>query len=149
MCARPHGYHAAAYGTADHRRREAVEQPRGAAVRDQPSAVGHGPRALPEPPQRAARHDRSTSWPAASSPPAAWRRVHINGSVVTVTLGGGRTGAGLGDIVRNLFLHYGDRRPPPARRRVRHRAEDLADPRRLPPSPRDPAAEPAEDARGG
>lgn len=36
------------------------------------------------------------------------RRVHINGSVITVTLGGGRTGAGLGDIVRNLFLHYGE-----------------------------------------
>lgn len=34
-------------------------------------------------------------------------RVHINGSVVTVTLGGGQTGAGLGDVVRNLFLHYG------------------------------------------
>jgi hypothetical protein len=34
--------------------------------------------------------------------------VHINGSVVTVTLGGGRTGAGLGDVVRNLFLHYGE-----------------------------------------
>lgn len=33
-------------------------------------------------------------------------RVHINGSVVTVTLGGGRTGAGLGDVVRSLFLHY-------------------------------------------
>ena len=33
--------------------------------------------------------------------------VHINGSVVTVILGGGRTGAGLGDIVRGLFLHYG------------------------------------------
>jgi hypothetical protein len=34
--------------------------------------------------------------------------VHINGSVVTVTLGGGQTGAGLGDIVRSLFLHYGE-----------------------------------------
>jgi hypothetical protein len=34
--------------------------------------------------------------------------VHINGSVVTVTLGGGQTGAGLGDIVRELFLHYTD-----------------------------------------
>jgi hypothetical protein len=34
--------------------------------------------------------------------------VHINGSVVTVTLGGGQTGAGLGDVVRSLFLHYGD-----------------------------------------
>ncbi len=34
--------------------------------------------------------------------------VHINGSVATVTLSGGRTGAGLGDIVRGLFLHYGD-----------------------------------------
>jgi hypothetical protein len=35
-------------------------------------------------------------------------RIHINGSVVTVTLGGGQTGDGLGDIVRELFLHYGD-----------------------------------------
>jgi hypothetical protein len=35
-------------------------------------------------------------------------RVHVNGSVVTVTLLGGRTGEGLGDVVRNLFLHYGD-----------------------------------------
>jgi hypothetical protein len=32
--------------------------------------------------------------------------VHINGSVVTVTLAGGRTGAGLADIVRGLFLYY-------------------------------------------
>jgi len=34
--------------------------------------------------------------------------VHINGSVVTVTLRGGQTGAGLADIVRQLFLHYHD-----------------------------------------
>lgn len=34
--------------------------------------------------------------------------VHINGSVVTVALGGGRTGAGLADIVRGLFRHYRD-----------------------------------------
>lgn len=34
-------------------------------------------------------------------------RVHINGSVVTVTLGGGQTGDGLGDVIRELFLHYG------------------------------------------
>jgi hypothetical protein len=34
--------------------------------------------------------------------------VHINGSVVTVTLQGGRTGDGLGDVVRHLFLHYGE-----------------------------------------
>ena len=34
--------------------------------------------------------------------------IHINGSVVTVTLSGGRTGAGLGDVVRSLFLHYTD-----------------------------------------
>jgi hypothetical protein len=34
--------------------------------------------------------------------------VHINGSVVTVRLGGGRTGEGLGDVIRDLFLHYGD-----------------------------------------
>jgi hypothetical protein len=32
--------------------------------------------------------------------------VHINGSVVTVTLGGGPTGAGLADVVRELFLHH-------------------------------------------
>jgi len=35
-------------------------------------------------------------------------KVHINGSVVTVTLAGGQTGEGLGDVVRHLFLHYGD-----------------------------------------
>lgn len=40
--------------------------------------------------------------------------VHLNGSVVTVTLSGGRTGAGLGDIVRSLFLHYGDQPDVPA-----------------------------------
>ena len=41
-------------------------------------------------------------------------KVHINGSVVTVRLGGGQTGAGLGDIVRELFLHYGDAPPQPS-----------------------------------
>ena len=35
-------------------------------------------------------------------------RVHINSNVVTVTLGGGHRGEGLGDIARELFLHYGD-----------------------------------------
>lgn len=35
------------------------------------------------------------------------QRVHINGSVITVSLGGGHTGSGLADIVRELFLHYG------------------------------------------
>lgn len=34
--------------------------------------------------------------------------VHINGSVATVTLSGGQTGAGLADVVRSLFLHYTD-----------------------------------------
>ncbi len=34
--------------------------------------------------------------------------IHINGSVVTVRLGGGQTGEGLGDVVRSLFLYYGD-----------------------------------------
>lgn len=34
--------------------------------------------------------------------------VHVNGSVVTVTLGRGHDGAGLGDVVRGLFLHYGE-----------------------------------------
>jgi hypothetical protein len=36
------------------------------------------------------------------------QRVHINGSVVTVTLGGGSRGEGLADVVRSLFLHYRD-----------------------------------------
>lgn len=35
-------------------------------------------------------------------------KVHINGSVVTVTIGGGQTGEGLADVIRHLFLHYGD-----------------------------------------
>ncbi len=35
-------------------------------------------------------------------------KVHVNGSVVTVTVGGGQTGEGLGDVIRHLFLHYGD-----------------------------------------
>ena len=39
--------------------------------------------------------------------------IHINGSVITVTLSGGRTGAGLGDVVRSLFLHYGDQTAEP------------------------------------
>jgi hypothetical protein len=34
--------------------------------------------------------------------------VHINGSVVTVRLGGGRRGEGLADVVRHLFRHYPD-----------------------------------------
>jgi hypothetical protein len=32
--------------------------------------------------------------------------VHINGSVVTVTLSGGSRGDGLADVIRSLFLHY-------------------------------------------
>ena len=35
-------------------------------------------------------------------------KIHINSSVVTVTLRGGHTGAGLGDVIRHLFLHYGE-----------------------------------------
>ena len=34
--------------------------------------------------------------------------VHINGNVVTITLGGGYRGEGLADVVRELFLHYTD-----------------------------------------
>ena len=41
-------------------------------------------------------------------------RIHINGSVITVTLSGGQAGDGLGDIVRELFLHYGDTPESPA-----------------------------------
>jgi hypothetical protein len=40
--------------------------------------------------------------------------VHINGSVVTVTLAGGRRGEGLADVVRQLFRHYPDEPAPPA-----------------------------------
>jgi hypothetical protein len=40
--------------------------------------------------------------------------IHVNGSVVTVTLGGGQTGAGLGDAIHSLFLHYGDEADLPA-----------------------------------
>ena len=36
------------------------------------------------------------------------QKIHINGSVVTVTVGGGHDGAGLGDVIRSLFLHYGE-----------------------------------------
>ncbi len=66
--------------------------------------------------------------------------VHINGSMVTVTLAGGRTGAGLGDIVRDLFLHYGDAdvaaaAVPPAEAAEGTQAQ-----------PAEPAAEPAADA---
>ena len=38
--------------------------------------------------------------------------VHINSNVVTVSLSGGRTGAGLADIVRGLFRHYPDEAAP-------------------------------------
>ena len=33
--------------------------------------------------------------------------VHINGSMITVSLAPGCTGEGLADIVRSLFIHYG------------------------------------------
>jgi hypothetical protein len=38
----------------------------------------------------------------------AVEKMHINGSVVTVNLRAGHDGAGLGDVIRRLFLHYGD-----------------------------------------
>jgi hypothetical protein len=57
-------------------------------------------------------------------------KVHINGSVVTVTVSGGHTGDGLGDIIRSLFLHYGDTPEVPATALVEADAtpEALADP---------------------
>lgn len=55
-------------------------------------------------------------------------KVHINGSVVTVTLGGGQTGAGLGDVVRELFLHYGDGSDAPAAEAVAAEVPETADP---------------------
>ena len=77
--------------------------------------------------------------------------VHINGSVVTVTLGGGRTGEGLADIVRGLFLHYTDDgqatvHPPPTRpigpprpppiRATRRRPRPRREPHPATPDPR-------------
>ena len=60
--------------------------------------------------------------------------VHINGSVVTVRLGGGQTGAGLADVVRSLFRHYGDEQaeatPPTAEADLT--PEVLADPGEAP-----------------
>jgi hypothetical protein len=35
-------------------------------------------------------------------------KIHINGSIVTVTVTAGHAGEGLGDVIRHLFLHYGD-----------------------------------------
>ena len=61
--------------------------------------------------------------------------IHVNGSVVTVHLGGGQTGAGLADIVRGLFLHYGDE-PAAA-------AEPLTDADAAPETLADPAEAPA------
>jgi hypothetical protein len=66
--------------------------------------------------------------------------VHINGSVVTVRLGGGRTGAGLGDVVRGLFLHY----PPQAAAPAMAPPADEGD--RAPETAADPAATPAAQA---
>jgi hypothetical protein len=66
--------------------------------------------------------------------------VHINGSVVTVTLGGGHTGAGLADIVRGLFLHYGDA-PAPA-----PSSEPLSEADAAPEALADPAEAPAAEA---
>jgi hypothetical protein len=71
-------------------------------------------------------------------------RVHINGSVVTVTLMGGRTGAGLGDVVRHLFLHYGD--DPAAEVPLEAPA---AEEDRAPETLADPAEAPAAEAAAG
>ena len=63
--------------------------------------------------------------------------VHINGSVVTVTLTGGRRGEGLADVVRSLFLHY----PPQAQAPAVTPPADEAD--RAPEATADPAEAPA------
>ncbi len=39
--------------------------------------------------------------------------VHVNSSIITITLKGGRTGTGLADVVRGLFRHYADGDAPP------------------------------------
>jgi hypothetical protein len=76
-------------------------------------------------------------------------RVHINGSVITVSLAGGRTGAGLGDVVRNLFLHYGEQPsagvnpPTDDRDRAPEMAADTADAPAARAAAEPAAAEPA------
>jgi hypothetical protein len=40
--------------------------------------------------------------------------VHVHGSIVTLSLRGGRTGEGLADVVRGLFRHYPDSPAPEA-----------------------------------
>jgi len=37
--------------------------------------------------------------------------VHVNSSVITVQLGGGSTGAGLLEVIQNMFRFYGDEVP--------------------------------------
>lgn len=37
--------------------------------------------------------------------------IHVNSSVVTVQLGGGSTGAGLLEVIQNMFRFYGDEVP--------------------------------------
>lgn len=37
--------------------------------------------------------------------------IHVNSSVITVQLGGGSTGAGLLEVIQNLFRFYGDEVP--------------------------------------
>jgi hypothetical protein len=82
-------------------------------------------------------------------------KIHINGSVVTVTVGGGRTGEGLGDVIRQLFLHYGDAPSGPMEAPAAEAdtsPESLTDPADAPaaeaaaddaPAPVDPDAAPA------
>jgi hypothetical protein len=70
--------------------------------------------------------------------------VHINGSVVTITLGGGQRGDGLADVVRELFLHYTDT---PTEARVAPLDEADASPESLADTADAPAAqESADDA---
>ena len=52
-------------------------------------------------------------------------KIHINGSVVTVTLGAGHTGAGLGDVIRHLFIHYGDTPPASAEASVEASVDEI------------------------
>jgi hypothetical protein len=68
--------------------------------------------------------------------------VHINGSVVTVVLGGGRTGDGLADVVRGLFRHYGD-----AAEAEVHPPADEGD--RAPETTADPGTTPSAEAAAG
>jgi hypothetical protein len=72
--------------------------------------------------------------------------VHMNGSIVTVTLARGSTGEGLGDVVRSLFRFYPDARDDAPPSPPEGEAEGHAEAEREPAD--DPAAQASEEPAG-